>query len=110
MARPHAGHLKAFNHEVLSPCLNYPLPCFFPREQGDARGRVRKRYHYEDMHAPTFETAPARRPAGTAPASAFHHSRTSCRHRTGPPPDPVRAKVPSGVLSGIICSPSDQCN
>ena len=60
--RKHLGHghvpgrwarqVNAFTQQVLSPYLNFHRPCFFPREQVDARGRVRKRYRHADVMTP----------------------------------------------------------
>jgi len=41
-----------FNQNVLSPYLNFHRPCFFPSEELDAKGRLRKRYRYKDMMTP----------------------------------------------------------
>lgn len=48
----HAARVNAFAQDVLSPYLNFHRPCFFPTEQVDAKGRVRKRYPYEQMMTP----------------------------------------------------------
>ena len=48
----HAGRLNAFNREVLSPYLNYHRPCYFPSEEVDAKGKVRKRYRRQDIMTP----------------------------------------------------------
>lgn len=50
-----AGFAEAvnhFTHNQLSPYLNFHRPCFFPTEQVDDRGRVRKHYRYSDMMTP----------------------------------------------------------
>ncbi len=47
-----AEQVNAFTQGVLSPYLNFHRPCFFPAEEVDAKGRVRKRYRYEDMMTP----------------------------------------------------------
>jgi hypothetical protein len=47
-----AEQVNAFAQEVLSPYLNFHRPCFFPTEQIDAKGRLRKRYRYEAMMTP----------------------------------------------------------
>lgn len=50
-----AGFAEAVNHftqHQLSPYLNFHRPCFFPTEQVDTRGRVRKHYRYSDMMTP----------------------------------------------------------
>lgn len=50
--RRHAAKVNAFAQQVLCPYLNFHRPCLFPHEQRDARGRVRRRYRYEDMATP----------------------------------------------------------
>ena len=47
-----AGQVNAFTVKVLSPYLNYHRPCHFPTEYTDEKGRIRKRYRYEDMMTP----------------------------------------------------------
>lgn len=47
-----AKKVNAFTQGVLSPYLNFHRPCFFPTEEVDAKGRIRKRYHYEAMMTP----------------------------------------------------------
>ncbi|RCN57173.1 DDE-type integrase/transposase/recombinase [Acidiferrobacter thiooxydans] len=47
-----ASQVNAFTQGVLSPYLNFHRPCFFPTEAVDDKGRVRKRYRYEDMMTP----------------------------------------------------------
>ena len=47
-----AQPVNHFTHNVLSPYLNFHRPCFFPTEQIDATGRLRKHYRYEDMMTP----------------------------------------------------------
>ena len=47
-----AERLHAFHRDVLAPHLNYHRPCYFPSEQVDARGRVRKRYRQQDIMTP----------------------------------------------------------
>ncbi len=47
-----AAQVNHFTQNVLSPYLNFHRPCFFPTEAVDARGRLRKRYRYEDMMTP----------------------------------------------------------
>ena len=48
----YAEQVNAFNQQVLSPYLNFHRPCFFPTEEVDARGRVRKRYRDTDIMTP----------------------------------------------------------
>ena len=62
VVRKHLGYAhiparfaEAVNHfaqHQLSPYLNFHRPCFFPTEQVDARGRVRKHFRYSDMMTP----------------------------------------------------------
>ena len=47
-----AQQVNHFTQNVLSPYLNFHRPCFFPTEEIDAKGRVRKRYRYADMMTP----------------------------------------------------------
>ena len=47
-----ARQVNAFAQGVLSPYLNFHRPCFFPMEEIDAKGRLRKRYRYEAMMTP----------------------------------------------------------
>ena len=48
----HAAALDKFNRELLSPYLNYHRPCYFPSEELDARGKLRKRYRRRDIRTP----------------------------------------------------------
>jgi hypothetical protein len=48
----HLQQLHAFNRDVLSPYLNYHRPCYFPYEQVDAKGKLRKRYRRQDIMTP----------------------------------------------------------
>jgi hypothetical protein len=47
-----AAQVNAFTLEFLSPYLNYHRPCFFPEEVVDDKGRITKRYRYEQMMTP----------------------------------------------------------
>jgi transposase InsO family protein len=47
-----AQQVNDFAQDVLSPYLNFHRPCFFPTEEIDAKGRLRKRYRYETMATP----------------------------------------------------------
>jgi transposase InsO family protein len=47
-----AQQVNDFTQTQLSPYLNFHRPCFFPTEEIDAKGRVRKRYRYEQMTTP----------------------------------------------------------
>jgi transposase InsO family protein len=48
----YAKQVNHFTHTVLSPYLNFHRPCFFPTEQIDTKGRLRKHYRYQDMMTP----------------------------------------------------------
>jgi len=47
-----AQHVNAFASGILTEYLNFHRPCFFPIEYTDAKGRVRKKYLYQDMMTP----------------------------------------------------------
>jgi len=47
-----AEQVNDFAQGVLSPYLNFHRPCFFPTEEIDAKGRLRKRYRYPSMTTP----------------------------------------------------------
>jgi len=47
-----ASQVNAFTVDVLSPYLNFHRPCHFPTEYTDGKGRIRKRYLYQDMMTP----------------------------------------------------------
>ena len=47
-----ASRVNTFTVEVLSPYLNFHRPCHFPTEYMDKKGRIRKRYRYQDMMTP----------------------------------------------------------
>lgn len=47
-----ASQVNSFTVEVLSPYLNFHRPCHFPTEYTDKKGRIRKRYRYQDMMTP----------------------------------------------------------
>lgn len=47
-----ADLVSEFTRGVLTPYINYHRPCFFPYEEEDAKGKIRKRYRYEDMKTP----------------------------------------------------------
>lgn len=56
-----ASQVNTFTVEVLSPYLNFHRPCHFPTEYTDKKGRIRKRYRYQDMMTPyeKFRSLPA---------------------------------------------------
>lgn len=47
-----AARVNDFAQNVLSPYLNFHRPCFFPTEEVDTKGRLRKRYRYAQMMTP----------------------------------------------------------
>jgi len=47
-----ASIVNTFTQDILSPYLNFHRPCFFPTEQVDDKGRIRKHYHYDEMMTP----------------------------------------------------------
>ncbi len=48
----HASQVNDFTLDILSPYLNFHRPCFFPEEAADGKGRITKRYRYENMMTP----------------------------------------------------------
>jgi transposase InsO family protein len=49
---PLADLVSEFTRGVLTPYINYHRPCFFAHEEEDAKGKIRKKYRYEDMMTP----------------------------------------------------------
>ena len=49
---PMADLVSEFTRGVLTPYINYHRPCFFSYEEEDAKGKIRKKYRYEDMMTP----------------------------------------------------------
>jgi transposase InsO family protein len=47
-----AAQVNAFCREFLNPYVNFHRPCFFPHTTTDSKGRIRKRYRFEDMMTP----------------------------------------------------------
>jgi len=47
-----AARVNDFTQNQLSPYLNFHRPCFFPIQEIDSRGRLRKRYRYDDLMTP----------------------------------------------------------
>lgn len=47
-----AGAVNAFTQRILSSYLNFHRPCFFPTEEIDPKGRIRKRYRHSQMMTP----------------------------------------------------------
>jgi len=47
-----ASKVNEFNREYLNPYINYHRPCFFPTEEVDSKGKIKKKYRYEDMMTP----------------------------------------------------------
>jgi len=50
--RRFAQDVNAFASGILSTYLNYHRPCFFPTEYTDDKGRIRKKYRYQNMRTP----------------------------------------------------------
>ena len=48
----HAQAVNALCRDHLNPYVNFHRPCFFPVEITDAKGRIRKRYPYENLMTP----------------------------------------------------------
>jgi transposase InsO family protein len=48
----YAQQVNVFASQILTPYLNFHRPCFFPTEITDAKGKLRKKYRYEDMMTP----------------------------------------------------------
>ncbi len=47
-----ATQLNAFCRDYLNPSVNFHRPCFFPVETVDAKGKIKKRYPYENLMTP----------------------------------------------------------
>lgn len=47
-----AHDVNAFCRDFLNPYVNFHRPCFFPDAVTDAKGKIRKRYRFEDMMTP----------------------------------------------------------
>jgi len=47
-----ATAVNAFCRAFLNPYVNFHRPCFFPLSITDSKGRMRKRYRFEDMMTP----------------------------------------------------------
>jgi len=47
-----AAQVNAFCRQFLNPYVNFHRPCFFPTTVTDSKGRMRKRYRFEDMMTP----------------------------------------------------------
>ena len=50
--RRFAPQLNAFTQNTLSPFLNYHRPCLFPTEEIVEKGRIKKRYHDQNLATP----------------------------------------------------------
>jgi hypothetical protein len=50
--QPFAAQVNAFCHKHLNPYVNFHRPCFFAQIETDSKGRMRKRYRFEDMMTP----------------------------------------------------------
>lgn len=47
-----ADEINEFNQRYLNPYINYHRPCFYPKIEVDAKGKIRKKYRYKDMMTP----------------------------------------------------------
>lgn len=47
-----AGLVNSFCRDYLNPYVNFHRPCFFHTNVTDAKGRIRRRYRFEDMMTP----------------------------------------------------------
>ena len=47
-----ATELNAFCREFLNPYVNFHRPCFFAHSVIDSKGKIRKRYRFQDMMTP----------------------------------------------------------
>jgi transposase InsO family protein len=47
-----AHDVNVFCRDFLNPYVNFHRPCFFPDTVTDAKGKIRKRYRFEDMMTP----------------------------------------------------------
>ena len=62
IVRKHMGYAhipQSFAHDInqfyrtfLNPYLNFHRPCFFPKNDVDSTGKIRKKYRYADMKTP----------------------------------------------------------
>jgi len=47
-----APTINEFNKDYLNPYINYHRPCFFAENHVDKKGKIRKKYPYENMQTP----------------------------------------------------------
>lgn len=47
-----ASQVNTFTVDVMSPYLNFHRPCHFPTEYTDKKGKIRKKYLYQNMMTP----------------------------------------------------------
>jgi len=47
-----AQQINLFHRDFLNPYLNFHRPCFFSKDELDSKGKIRKKYLYEDMKTP----------------------------------------------------------
>jgi len=48
----HAERINQFNFDALNPYINFHRPCLFPTDYTDKKGKVKKKYKYENMQTP----------------------------------------------------------
>ncbi|HEY6406040.1 MAG TPA: hypothetical protein VIY29_01090 [Ktedonobacteraceae bacterium] len=52
IAQRFATEVNGFCRDFLNPYVNFHRPCFFAHSVTDSKGRIRKRYRFEDMMTP----------------------------------------------------------
>lgn len=52
LPQKYAPLIQVFNEGYLNPYINYHRPCFFAENTMDTKGKIRKRYLYENMMTP----------------------------------------------------------
>lgn len=57
----HAKAINEFNFGALNPYINFHRPCLFPTDVEDKKGKIKKKYRYEDMNTPyeKFKSLPS---------------------------------------------------
>jgi len=48
----YAGELNDYFREIFNPYINFHRPCLFPETEVDAKGKVKKKYRYEEVMTP----------------------------------------------------------
>ena len=113
--RRFAPQINDFNHNILSPFLNYYRPCLYPTEIIDPKGRLRKRYRDADLATPyeklkslpnasgflktRRELCPTRRPS-------LRHQRPQRRQGRQPSPQSTVRKPHPSTARGRMIRPN----